>query len=80
MSANTHVLFTSEGLVITDVLRFFHGDGPAQQFEAGHSKGGNYCSFGCGAQSTYFDDLVHCYRSPKLSCKDRQEFVLEGAS
>ena len=73
-------LFTSEGLEITDVLRFFHGDGPAQQFEAGHSIGGNYCCVGCGARSTLFDDIVHCYRSPKLSFKDRQEFVLKGAS
>ena len=64
-------LFTSEGLVITDVLRFFHGDGPAQQLETGHSIGGNYCSFGCGAQSTLFDDLVYCYRSPTGICIER---------
>ena len=71
-------IFTSKGLEITDVLRFFHGDGPAQQFEAGYSVGGNYCCIGCGARSTLFDDIVHCYRSAKLSFKVRQEFVLKG--
>ena len=39
---------------------FLHGDGPAQQFEAGHSVGGNYCCIGCGARSMLFDDIVHC--------------------
>lgn len=30
---------TSNGVEITDVMRFFHGDGPEQQFEAGEQKG-----------------------------------------
>ena len=30
----------NSGIKVFDVLRFFHGDGPAQQFEAGNSIGG----------------------------------------
>ena len=30
------------GIKIHDVFRFFKGDAPAHQFEAGHQKGGNY--------------------------------------
>ena len=31
---------TSNGVEITDVMRFSHGDGPEQQLEAGEQKGG----------------------------------------
>jgi hypothetical protein len=40
----------SNGVQVNDVMRFFHGDGPAQQFEAGNSVGGNYCCVGCGVR------------------------------
>lgn len=30
---------TENGINITDVMRFFKGDGPASQFEAGQQKG-----------------------------------------
>lgn len=30
---------TQKGMPITDVVRFFHEDGPAQQFEAGNKVG-----------------------------------------
>ena len=36
---------------------------PAQQFEAGHCIGGNYCCVDCGARSTLFDDLVLLQKS-----------------
>ena len=32
-----------------DVLRYYHGDGPARQFEAGNNIGGDYLCTGCGA-------------------------------
>ena len=31
---------TESGGAVHDTLRFFHGNGPAQQFEAGQSRGG----------------------------------------
>ena len=30
---------TSNGVEVVDVVRFFYGDGPAAQFEAGHKQG-----------------------------------------
>ena len=68
----------SNGDAINDVIRFFHGDAPAQQFEAGHSIGGKYFCVGCGAQATLIDDIGHCYRRKQHSLEDRQKFVLTG--
>lgn len=45
------VLHTQAGIPIHDV-RFFHGDGPAMQFEAGNKIGGYYSCVGCEAQFT----------------------------
>ena len=61
-------------------MRFFHGDGPAMQFEAGNKIGGYYCcvSIGCDSQSTRFDDLVYCFRAHRLSLSERQQFILKG--
>lgn len=36
-------LSLSNVIQVKDVLHFFHGDGPTQQFEAGNSIGGTYC-------------------------------------
>ena len=63
---------------ITDIVRFFHGDGPAAQFEAGNKQGGHYCCVGCGAHSGRFSDIAYCYRAPKRNLQERQEFVLKG--
>ena len=68
----------ANGVVVTDIVRFFHGDGPAQQFEAGHFIGGNYCCVGCGAHSSCFDDVVHSCRSEKHNLQSRQNFVIKG--
>ena len=71
-------LKTSRGTVITDVIRIFHGDGPAQRFEAGNKIGGNYACVGCDAKASTFDDpvLTHHANHPTLS--DRQNFILQG--
>jgi hypothetical protein len=37
-------LTTKEGDEIVDVMRLFHGDNPAQQYECSQQKGGNYFS------------------------------------
>lgn len=66
------------GIPVSDVLRFFYGDGPAAQFEAGHKQGGPYCCTGCVAQSGRFADIAYCYRAPKPTLKERQDFVLQG--
>ena len=72
------VLKTTAGTPVVDVLRFFHGDGPAQQFEAGHKIGGKYSCVGCGALTSRFDDFAYCHHAPRQTFAERQEFVLQG--
>ena len=69
---------TSEGVFVSDIFRFFHGDGPAQQFEAGQHVGGDYFCIGCTVESSRADDLVHSFRCHQLSYSERREFVLKG--
>ena len=64
---------------ITDIVRYFHGDKPAQQFEAGHSQGGNFPCSMCKAKADRFDDISYCHRSDFTSLEDRQQFVLTGS-
>ena len=65
---------------IFDILRFFHGDGPAQQFEAGNSVGGLYCCVGCGVNWDRISDIAYAYRCQQLSLADRQHFLLQGVA
>ncbi len=71
-------IYTTSGMAISDMARFFHGDGPAQQFEAGQSRGGNYPCVGCDAHVNRFDDLCYCYRRPFITLQERQRFMLKG--
>lgn len=71
-------LKSNTGMEVNDVLRYFHGDGPAAQFEAGNSVGGNFSCVGCGARTVRFDDLAYSYRSEKLTLQSHQQFLLKG--
>jgi len=71
-------LTTKAGTLITDKLRYFHGDGPAHQFEAGNKIGRHYPCVGCQAKSSCFDDLAHSFRANHLTLDDRQTFMLQG--
>ena len=73
-------LYLITGARVTDTVRFFHGDGPAQQFEAGNTIGGNYCCVGCGVNSKRIDDLAYAFRCPQLDLQQRQEFLLQGVA
>lgn len=68
----------SSGAQVIDIVRFFHGDGPAQQFEAGNTIGGNYCCVGCGVKNDRIDDIAYAYRCPKLDLHQCQDFLLQG--
>ena len=61
-----------------DVLRYYHGDGPARQFEAGNNIGGDDPCTGCGVESSLFDDIVHGFRSKPPPLLQRQGFILKG--
>ena len=69
---------TAHGVPIDDILRIFHGDGPARQFEAGNNVGGYHPCTGCGVLSTLFDDIVHSYRCKPITIAERQELILAG--
>lgn len=73
-------LCLSNDVEVNDIMRFFHGDGPAQQFEAGNSIGGNYCCVSCGVRSDRMDDIAYAYRCQKLSLEERQKFLLQGTA
>ena len=66
-------LTTEAGIEIHDVMRFFHGDGPAMQFEAGNKIGGYYCCVGCEAHSSCFSDLTCCFHARHLTLLERQD-------
>ena len=72
-------LATEEAEEILDVMRFFHGDNPAQQYECGQQNGGNFYCSACGkhASRVYkLDDSFHCTH---ISLSERQKLILEGA-
>ena len=71
-------LETSKGTPVMDVMHFFHGDGPEQQFESGEQRGGNNGCSGCSGDSRRYRDLVYSYRSPHLSLADRCSIVRAG--
>ena len=71
-------LTTKAGIPVNDVMRFFHGDGPAMQFEAGNKIGGYYSCVSCEAHSSRFDDLAYCFHAHQLTLSERQEFILKG--
>ena len=69
---------TSTGVPVKDFLCFFHGYGPAQQYEAGNSVGGRYPCVGCGVESTSIHTLEHAFKCRTRTLKERQEFILSG--
>ena len=57
-------------------MRFFKGDGPSCQFEAGQQKGGHYFCWICGIVAYRTRDYAHAAYRKWLSFADRQEKVL----
>ena len=65
-------------VVVTDTLRFFIGDHPAQRFECGTQHGGNFKCCGCSIHSNMMGDLAHALQQPWRSLSDQQELVIKG--
>lgn len=64
---------------VRDIMRFFKGDGPEQQFESGEMKGGK--SGGCGscdAVPTRWSDLAYCFMAQHQTVEYRRQKVLAG--
>ena len=68
----------SNGVEISDCLRFFCGDKPAQQFERGTQIGGIYKCGGCGCKDCMMMDLAHAFHHSWRSLNDIQSIVLAG--
>ena len=69
---------TVNGIDIKDVMRFFHGDGPAQ-FESGQQKGGNFFCSCCGIFADRIAELDHALNCPYLTLEDKRTKILSGA-
>ena len=74
----TDEITSSSGIKIVDTLRFFKGDKPAAQFEAGVSCGGNYPCVGCTCHRDRFADFAHAVQCEQRSVKGIQEVALAG--
>lgn len=68
----------SNGLTISDKLRLFVGDHPAQQFERGTQQGGKYKCGGCGVREIMMDDLAHTLQIPWRNLHDIQQIATAG--
>ena len=67
-----------DGIVLNDIMRYFHGDGPATQLEAGNKKGGHYFCPSCDIHICQTDDIACSYQHKTKSLADKQTFVLSG--
>ena len=75
---NAKPLCTPNGKRIYDVIRIFHGDNPAQQYETGNKIGGNHPCTMCHTPASQFDDLAFCFKADDVSLAQRQSFLLSG--
>ena len=68
----------SNGVLVTDMLRFFVGDHPAKQYERGTQQGGKYKCGGCGVHEVMMDDLAHTLQHSWRSLYDIQHIAIAG--
>ena len=68
----------ADGCELNDVVRFFHGDGPACELEAGQQKNGRYPCWLCPANFDLGNDLTYMYSLPHLSLEDRMQKILQS--
>ena len=59
-------------------MRFFHRDGPQQQFEADEQKGGNAGCASCSGDTRMYKDLAVSFSRPHLNLSERLTKVLQG--
>ena len=67
---------TNDGISIYDEMRFFKGDGPAAQLEAGQQKGGDFPCWQCPVNAKRFNDLAHTFNLQNLSLEERRSKVM----
>ena len=67
-------------IYIHDIIRFFHGDGPACQLEAGQQKGGDFPCWVCPININLSNDVAHVLHQPIMGVKERIQKVLTTKS
>ena len=63
-------------ICIQDIIRFFHGNGPACQLEAGQQKGGDFPCWVCPINMNSSNDVAHVFYQPIMGIKERIREVL----
>ena len=71
-------IILQSGIQVSDCLRFFCGDKPAQQFERGTQLGGNYKCGSCGCLSSLMQDLGYALQCKRRTLASLQQLVLAG--
>ena len=74
----SNIIYSSNGVPIVDIARFFVGDHPAQSFERGTQQGGNYKCGGCGIQSHMIGDFAHAAHLRIRSFQAIQNLAING--
>ena len=64
---SSEVITTASGEPLIDKMRFFDGNSPSHQYEAGQQKGGNYYCAVCGANAHHVYELDYVFRCPHVS-------------
>ena len=65
-------------IYIRDIMRMFHGDGPASAIEAGNQKGGHYFCPSCDIHICQTNDISYSFQKPFRSLSYKQNLVLKG--
>ncbi|XP_066926551.1 uncharacterized protein [Clytia hemisphaerica] len=64
------------GVNIVDRIRFFKGDAPACQVEAGHQKGGHYFCWSCDVKADRNTDIGHTLQAKHQTLQDRIDVLI----
>ena len=71
-------IVSSKGIEVRDILKFFTGDHPSQQFERGTQMGGTFKCGGCGCKDSLMDDQAHALRCHTRQLHELQTIALGG--
>ena len=74
----TNDVTSNSGIKIVDTVRFFKGDKPVAELEAGVCTGGSYPCVGCACDHNRFPDSPHVVNCEQRSLERIQEVALAG--
>ena len=67
-----------ENFELVDVMRFFHGDGPANAIELGNQKGGHYFCPHCNARKCLNHDIAYSFCQKLKTYEGSRDKIIEG--